>query len=149
MSTNEENGIFGPLLRAIGCRRFGVRPSRYFPGQRELHRESQDRFRPDLVLSPICNCSPNNILGTIFQTIRRCLCQEVIPINFCTGSPVVTLFYFCLFRAAPAVYGGSQARGQTGAAAASLHQSHSSQGSKPHLRPTLHLEATSAPCPPA
>ena len=34
-------------------------------------------------------------------------------------------FFFCLFRAASAGYGGSQARGQIGATAAGLHQSHS------------------------
>ena len=34
-------------------------------------------------------------------------------------------FFFCIFRAAPAVYGGSQAKGRTGAVAASLHHSHS------------------------
>jgi len=39
---------------------------------------------------------------------------------------------FCLFRAAlGAAYGGSQARGLIGAAAASLH--HSNAESKPHL----------------
>jgi len=38
-------------------------------------------------------------------------------------------FLFLLFRA----YGGSQARGRIGAVAASLRQSHSSVGSKPHL----------------
>ena len=37
------------------------------------------------------------------------------------------------FRAAPAAHGGSQARGQIGATAASLHHSHSSTGSEPHL----------------
>ena len=35
---------------------------------------------------------------------------------------------FCLFRAAPAVYGGSQARGPVGATAAGLHHSHSNTG---------------------
>ena len=34
-------------------------------------------------------------------------------------------FFFCLFRAAPAVYGGSQAKGPIGAVAASLHRSQS------------------------
>ena len=42
-------------------------------------------------------------------------------------------FFFCLFRAAPVAYGSSQARGQIGAAAASLHHSHSNEGSEPHL----------------
>ena len=58
------------------------------------------------------------------------------------------LFYFlsfCLFRAAPAAYGDSQARGPIGAEAAGLHQSHSNVGSKLHLRPTRQLVATPDP----
>ena len=46
-------------------------------------------------------------------------------------------FVFLLFLwAAPAAYGGSQARGLIGAVAASLRQSHSNAGSEPHLQPT-------------
>ena len=40
-------------------------------------------------------------------------------------------FFFCPFAiswAAPAAYGGSQARGQIGAIATGLHQSHSNGG---------------------
>ena len=52
-----------------------------------------------------------------------------------------TIFFFCLFFffffaiswAVPTAYGGSQARGQIGATGASLHNSHSNGGSKPHL----------------
>ena len=44
--------------------------------------------------------------------------------------------FIYFFRAAPAAYGDSQARGQIEAVAASLLQSHSSAGSKPHLRRT-------------
>ena len=47
--------------------------------------------------------------------------------------------YFCLFaftRAAPMAYGGSQARGPIGAAAAGLCQSHSNGESEPRPRPT-------------
>ena len=44
--------------------------------------------------------------------------------------------------AAPAAYGGSQARGQIAAAAAGLHHSHSSVGSKMHLWPTPQITAT-------
>ena len=46
------------------------------------------------------------------------------------------LFLFCFFRATPAAYGDSQARGQIGAAAASLQHSHSNVGSEIglHLR---------------
>ena len=45
---------------------------------------------------------------------------------------IFLFFTFGLFRAAPAVYGGSQARGQITAAAASLHHSHSNTGSLTH-----------------
>ena len=41
--------------------------------------------------------------------------------------------YVCLFRAIPLAYGSSQARGEIGAVAASLHYSHSNAGSEPHL----------------
>ena len=46
-----------------------------------------------------------------------------------------TIFFFFLvfFRAALAAYGGSQARGQIGAADAGLHHSHSNVESEPHL----------------
>ena len=56
-------------------------------------------------------------------------------------------FVFCLFRAAPVAYGGSQARGQIGAVAAGLHHSHSDTGSKPHLQPTQQLSAMADPQP--
>ena len=55
------------------------------------------------------------------------------------------LFCFCLFRAAPVAYGSSQARGQIGAIAASLHHSHSNARSKPHLQPTPQLRAMPGP----
>jgi len=42
-------------------------------------------------------------------------------------------------------YGGSQARGLTGAAAAGLCQSHSNARSEPHLQPTPQLTATPNP----
>ena len=44
--------------------------------------------------------------------------------------------------AAPAAYGGSQARGQIGAVATGLRQSHSNAGSEPRLQPTPQLTAT-------
>ena len=43
------------------------------------------------------------------------------------------IVYFLLFRATSRAYGGSQARGQIGAVAASLCQSHSSARSQLHL----------------
>ena len=48
---------------------------------------------------------------------------------------------YVYIRAAPEAYGGSQARGQIGAAAAGLHHSHSNIRSKPCRRPTLQLMA--------
>ena len=56
-----------------------------------------------------------------------------------------SFFVFCLFRAAPAAYGSSQARGLIGAVAAGLRHSHSNDRSKPHLRPTPQLTATPDP----
>ena len=56
------------------------------------------------------------------------------------------LFYFILlFRAAPAAYGISQARGWIGAAAASLYHSHSNNRSELRLQPTPQLTATPDP----
>ena len=53
------------------------------------------------------------------------------------------IFVFLLFLwAAPAAYGGSQARGRIGAVATGLRQSHSNAGSEPRLQPTPQLTAT-------
>ena len=49
------------------------------------------------------------------------------------------------FRAAPAAYGDSQARGLIRATAAGLHHSHSNARSKPCLRPTPQCTATPDP----
>ena len=56
----------------------------------------------------------------------------------------IYLFFglFCLFRAALAAYGGSQARGPIGVVAAGLHHSHSNVGPKLHLQSILQLMAT-------
>ena len=54
-------------------------------------------------------------------------------------------FFFCLFRATPVAYGGSQARGLIGAAAAGLRHSHSNAGYELHLQPTPQLTATPDP----
>ena len=45
------------------------------------------------------------------------------------------MLFFDLFRASPTAYGGFQAKGPFGAAAASLQQSHSNMGSEPCLPP--------------
>ena len=45
------------------------------------------------------------------------------------------MFAFSFFKAAPVAYGSFQARGPTGAVAASPCHSHSNAGSEAHLRP--------------
>ena len=51
------------------------------------------------------------------------------------------MFVFCLFRAEPATYGSSQARGLIRSAAAGLCHSHSNIRSNPCLRLTPQLTA--------
>ena len=58
------------------------------------------------------------------------------------------IFVFCLFRAIPVAYGGSQARGWIRTVATGLHHSHSNVGSEPHLWPIPQLTATLDPSPP-
>ena len=61
---------------------------------------------------------------------------------------VFFFFFFAFFfflRATAVAYGGSQARGLIGAAAAGLHHSHSNAGSELHLRSTPQLMATPDP----
>ena len=55
---------------------------------------------------------------------------------FCLLSLVVVVIVVVISWAAPAAYGGSQARGPIGAVATGLHQSHSNAGSQPRLQPT-------------
>ena len=61
-----------------------------------------------------------------------------ISISIHTHTHTHTLFL--LFRAAPAAYGGSQARGPIEATAVSLYHSHTK--SEPHLQPTPQLSNT-------
>ena len=81
-----------------------------------------------------------------------------ILVGFISAAPQwelpLEIFYFILFlffcllafsSAAPAAYGGSQARGLIGAAAAGLCQSHSNARSEPRLQPTPQLMATPDP----
>ena len=57
----------------------------------------------------------------------------------CKENRNIIPFSLSLFRAMPMAYGGSHKRGWIKAAAANLHHSHSSKGSKPHLWPTPQL----------
>ena len=55
---------------------------------------------------------------------------------------VVVVAVVAISWAAPAAYGGSQARGLIGAVVPSLRQSHSNAGCEPSLQPTPQLTAT-------
>ena len=57
-----------------------------------------------------------------------------------TDQSLNSFFFFFFFLV---TYGGSQARGQVGAIAATLCHSHA--GSEPHLQPTPQFTATLAP----
>ena len=72
-------------------------------------------------------------MGSVLCLISLCVC-------FLWGFLV-----FCPFRAAPAAYGGSQARGRIRALAASLRQSHSNARSEQHVQPTPKLTAMPDP----
>ena len=58
---------------------------------------------------------------------------------------LMVAFFVCFFRAAPAAYGGFQARGLIRAVAAGLPHSHSHARFEPHLRPTPQLTAMPDP----
>ena len=81
---------------------------------------------PSTWLSHICSgysslCSPPQERVSLFKKVN-----QIISVSF---------FFFCLFafsRATPAAYGDSQARGQIGAVAPSLHRSHSNTRSRPY-----------------
>ena len=79
--------------------------------------------------------TPNRINRHIIFKLRKIKDKE----NF--------FFFFSFLRAAPAAYASSQARGQTGARAASLHHSHSNARSETHLPPAPQLMATLDPQP--
>ena len=73
--------------------------------------------------------------------LSMCVCAQV-PLEGQEGFSFLFSFFWGLFRAAPAAYGGSQARGRIGAVATGLRQGHSNAGSGPRLRPTPQLTAT-------
>ena len=56
-------------------------------------------------------------------------------------------FNFFIFRATPAAYRSSWARGQNGAAAAGLHHNHDNTGFQVHLQHTRQCVATPDPYP--
>ena len=90
-----------------------------------------------------CTCQvsqeQNSVDPTAPHTGPACLQPEARAMPGCSNVFlffVSFFFFFCLFAiswAALTAHGGSQARGQIGARASSLCQSHSNAGSKPRL----------------
>ena len=90
---------------------------------------------------PVC---PGAVRGSV-SNVRIRSCDFIKPLNCTANTRLLFLFCFvlCLFRAMPVACGGSQARGQIAAIAASLH--HSNARSELRLQPTPQLRATSNP----
>ena len=71
--------------------------------------------------------------------------MHILFLFFVVVIVVVVVVVVAISWAAPAAYGGSQARGLIGAVATGLRQSHSNAGSEPRLQPTPQLTATPDP----
>ena len=104
-----------------------------------------------------CFSGHNPWAGPLLASGLKPLCSRLWPYAHPAGilSGVFCFFFFffsfffflvfCLFRAMPSAYGGSQARDPIGAIAAGLCHSHSTTGSDLCLRPTPQLVATPDP----
>ena len=95
---------------------------------------------PTLIVSaPLGEVIPPQVVLALFFffSLIYCPCPQHVEVP--RGN---SIFLFCfVFRAAPAAYGGSQARGRIRATVEGLHHSHSNAGSKPHLQTTPQLMA--------
>ena len=119
---------------------------------RKTHTICQDPWRTltgllsfDLAIL-VSACLHHSVLSwhTTLQNHMMCIVwKELSHRHVITTSSFIFIFF--LFRAAPATYGDSQAKGQIGAIAAGLHHSHSDTGSELHLRPTPQLKPTRYP----
>ena len=85
-----------------------------------------------------CNCGLDSIPG-LGTCVYWCVAEK--KIEYESKLLLLLLLLFCLFRAALAAYGNSQARGLVGATAASLPYSHSNIGCELRLRPMPQLTA--------
>ena len=94
-------------------------------------------------IPPPPKLSPLETISFSKSVSQYLFCKEVHCVLF--YFLFIYLFIYCLFvfsRASLAAHGGSQARGQIGAVAAGLRQSHSNVGSEPSLPPPPKLRAT-------
>ena len=84
-------------------------------------------FLPSYSFDFFPHSSPFLIPFSPFTILNFCIFQHYLK-------QIGTFFSFCLFRATPEAYGGSQARGLIRAVAASLHHSHSNAVFDLHYR---------------
>ena len=80
-----------------------------------------------------------------FSVLLVCARPLILVSDKSLTASAILFFFFCLFRAAPKAYRGSQARGQIRATATGLHHSHSNTRSELRLPPTPQLKATPDP----
>ena len=74
------------------------------------------------------------ILAELNIMVDCCILYLAVMIAEMWVGRIITVFFvICLLRAAPAAYGGSQARDLIGVVATGLHQSHSNARSKLYL----------------
>ena len=82
--------------------------------------------------------------GYLERCLKRVFCLVLaFCVVFCFLVLVLVFAFF--FRAVPAAYGSSLARGRIRAIAAGVHHSHSNAGSEPHLVCTPQLMETLDP----
>ena len=99
-------------------------------------------FRTFLAISQNRNSISQN-RNTLHCSVDKKVSQNHLPLPHMRDTEGFFFFWsFCYFLAAPAAYGGSQARGRIGAVDTGLRQSHSNAGSEPSLQPTPQLVAT-------
>ena len=78
----------------------------------------------------------NNIPATVFNSLENQALWSLL--HFSESQNALFLYFFFFFRATLVAYGSCQARGQSGAVAASLHHSHSNARSLTHwVRPGI------------
>ena len=85
-----------------------------------------------------------SVLGDLVPRLCE-LIRSGVGLGTKVGQCVCVCVCVYLFRAAPAAYGGSQARSLIGTIAAVLYHSHSNTGSEPSLQPTPQLTAVPDP----
>ena len=105
---------------------------------------------PKTMINPLVEDRTISLVGCIIRLFFFCtfVVTEYFLLAVMAYDHFVAIWpylFFCLFRAPPTAYGGSQARGWIGAVAASLHHHHSNTGSEPHLWPTPQLLVTPHP----